>query len=43
MGRAMKFAHLDTKDVETTESYFFDQFLGTRIDSGKSQTKATIS
>lgn len=35
MGRAMKFAHLDTKDVETTESYFFDQFLGTRIDSGK--------
>ena len=34
MGRAMKFAHLDTKDIETTESYFFDQFLGARIDSG---------
>ena len=34
MGRAMKFAHLDTKDIETTESYFFDRFLGARIDSG---------
>ena len=34
MGRAMKFAHLDTKDSETTESYFFDQFLNSRIDSG---------
>ena len=34
MGRAMKFTHLDTKDTETTESYFFDQFLGARIDSG---------
>jgi hypothetical protein len=30
----MKFTHLDTKNVETTESYFFDQYLGTRIDSG---------
>jgi len=35
MSRAMKFTHLDTKDVETTESYFFDQFIGARIDSGK--------
>ncbi len=34
MSRAMKFTHLDTKDVETTESYFFDQYLGARIDSG---------
>ncbi len=34
MGRAVKFAHLDTKDFETTESYFFDRFLGARIDSG---------
>ncbi len=34
MSRAMKFTHLDTKDVETTESYFFEQFLGARIDSG---------
>ncbi len=34
MGRAMKFAHLDTKDIETTESYFFERFLGARIDSG---------
>lgn len=34
MGRVMKFTHLDTKDIETTESYFFDQFLGARIDSG---------
>jgi hypothetical protein len=34
MSRAMKFTHLDTKNVETTESYFFDQFLGARIDSG---------
>ena len=34
MSRAMKFTHLDTKDVETTESYFFDQFIGARIDSG---------
>jgi hypothetical protein len=34
MGRAIPFTHLDTKDVETTESYFFDQFLGARIDSG---------
>jgi len=35
MGRAIPFTHLDTKDVETTESYFFDRFLGARIDSGK--------
>ena len=34
MGRAIPFTHLDTKDVETTESYFFDRFLGARIDSG---------
>lgn len=34
MSRAMKFTHLDTKNVETTESFFFDQFLGARIDSG---------
>ena len=34
MSRAIKFTHLDTKDVETTESYFFDQYLGARIDSG---------
>jgi len=34
MGRAMKFTHLDTKDLETTESYFFERFLGARIDSG---------
>jgi hypothetical protein len=34
MGRAIKFTHLDTKDTETTESYFFDQFIGARIDSG---------
>lgn len=34
MGQAMKFTHLDTKDLETTESYFFDRFLGARIDSG---------
>jgi hypothetical protein len=34
MGRAMKFTHLDTKDIETTESYFFDRFLGARIQSG---------
>jgi len=34
MGRALKFTHLDTKDTETTESYFFDQFIGTRVDSG---------
>jgi hypothetical protein len=34
MGRAMKFTHLDTKDLETTESYFFDKFLGARIESG---------
>ena len=30
----MKFTHLDTKNVETTESFFFDQFIGARIDSG---------
>jgi hypothetical protein len=35
MGRAIPFTHLDTKDVETTESYFFDRFLGARIDCGK--------
>lgn len=34
MGRAMNFTHLDSKDVETTESYFFDRFIGARIDSG---------
>ena len=34
MSRAMKFTHLDTKNVETTESFFFDQFIGARIDSG---------
>ena len=34
MGRAIPFTHLDTKEVETTESYFFDRFLGARIDSG---------
>jgi len=34
MGRAIKFTHLDTKDIETTESYFFNQFLSARIDSG---------
>ncbi|MDH5762584.1 MAG: hypothetical protein OEZ51_06370 [Nitrospinota bacterium] len=34
MGRAMKFTHLDTKEIETTESYFFNQFLGARIQSG---------
>lgn len=34
MSRANKFTHLDTKDVETTESYFFDRFLGARIESG---------
>lgn len=34
MSRAIKFTHLDTKDIETTESYFFDQYLGARIDSG---------
>lgn len=34
MGRAMKFTHLDTNDLETTESYFFEQFLGARIKSG---------
>jgi hypothetical protein len=33
MGRAMLFTHLDTKEVETTESYFFDQFLSARIGS----------
>ncbi|MDH3256769.1 MAG: hypothetical protein OEM27_04070 [Nitrospinota bacterium] len=34
MSRAMKFTHLDTKDIETTESYFFDRFLSARINSG---------
>lgn len=34
MGRAMKFTHLDTNDLETTESYFFEQFLRARIKSG---------
>lgn len=34
MGRTMKFTHLDTHEVETTESYFFDRFLNARIDSG---------
>ena len=34
MGRAVKFEHLDTRDVENTESYFFGQFLGARIESG---------
>ena len=39
MSRAIKFTHLDTKDVETTESYFFDQYLGARIDSGNESNK----
>ena len=39
MSRAMKFTHLDTKDIETTESYFFDQFLGARIDSGNASNE----
>jgi len=30
----MNFTHLDTKDIETTESFFFDQFLSARIYSG---------
>lgn len=30
----MKFTHLDTNDVDTTESYFSDQFLSARIHSG---------
>ena len=34
MGRAIKFAHLDTEDIETTESYFFDQLLNARVDTG---------
>ena len=39
MSRAIKFTHLDTKDVETTESYFFDQYFGARIDSGNESNK----
>ena len=35
----MKFTHLDTNDVETTESYFFDRFLSARIDSGNESNK----
>ena len=30
----MNFTHLDTQDIETTESFFFDQFLSARIYSG---------
>ena len=30
----MKFTYLDTKEVETTESYFFDHWLSARVHSG---------
>jgi len=32
---AVKFQHMDSGKVETTESFFFDQFMNARIDTGE--------
>ena len=31
---AEHFIHLDTRDIETTESFFSNRFINARIDSG---------